>query len=70
MLPIPRSQVHERIDQLSDADLAAVGRLLMQMEAERLFDSVSDAMDQAREAGKFDNVAASLQAFRERHPYR
>ena len=70
MPPIPRSQVHERIDQLSDSDLATVGRLLMQIEAERLLDTVSDAMDDARKAGKLDDATACLRAFRERRPYR
>ena len=70
MPPIPRSQVHERIDQLSDSDLATVGRLLTQIEAERLLDTVSDAMDDARKAGKLDDATASLRAFHERRPYR
>jgi len=70
MPPIPRSQVHERIDLLSDSDLATVGRLLMQIEAERLLDTVSEAMDDARKAGKLDDATASLRAFRERRPYR
>jgi len=55
-----RPVVHENIDRLSDTELAVVHRVLLQMEIERLADSVSEGVEEARLAGKLDPV--SIQA--------
>ncbi|MDP1592011.1 MAG: hypothetical protein Q8M07_29895 [Prosthecobacter sp.] len=64
-----RPQVIQRIEQLSDAELAEVDRFLLQLEAERLMDSVCDAMDDARTSGKMGDVESSIRAYRQQKPY-
>jgi hypothetical protein len=67
-----RPVVHENIDRLSDTELAVVHRVLLQMEIERLADSVSEGVEEARLAGKLDPVSiqASIREHRARHPYK
>jgi len=64
-----RPQVLQRIEQLSDVELAEVDRFLMQLEAERLMDSVCGAMDDARASGKMEDVESSIRAYRQQKPY-
>ena len=64
-----RPQVIHRIEQLTDAELAEVDRFLLQLESERLMDSVCAAMDDARSSGRMADVAADLHAYRQRQPY-
>ena len=67
-----RPVVHENIDRLSDTELAAVHRMLLQMEIERLAQSVSEGVEEARQAGKLDpaDIQASIREHRARHPYK
>jgi hypothetical protein len=66
-----RPVVHERIDQLNDTELAAVHRMLLQMEIERLAQSIGEGVEEARLAGKLDaaDIQHSILEHRARHPY-
>lgn len=65
-----RPLLHARIDQCTDAELEAVRKALLLIEAERLAQSVGEAVDRAMDAGKFDDLDASIREHRARHPYR
>lgn len=65
-----RPLLHKKLDELPDAELEAAHRALLQLEAERLAASVGEAVDRAVDAGKFDDLDASIREHRARHPYR
>ena len=65
-----RALLHERLDHCTDAELDAVRKALLQLEADRLMASIGEAVDEAVAAGKFDDVETSIREHRARHPYR
>ena len=65
-----RPLLHEQIDRLTDAELEAVRRALLEVEARRLRESLGRAVDEAYAAGQLEQLEATIQESRARHPYR
>ena len=67
-----RPLVHERIDQLTDAELESIRQALLEIEIRHLRESVGRAVDEAYATGKCDagDVAMSIREHRASHLYR
>ena len=67
-----RPLVHQRIDNLRDEDLAAVNRLLLELEARSLFEKSGQEAAVDWEAGRLTEakVEAAIREHRRQHPYR
>jgi hypothetical protein len=66
-----RPLLHAEIDRLPDEHLAAAHRLLQEMEVWHLMETIGEAADAAREAGKMteESIRESILEHRRRHPY-
>ena len=66
-----RPLLHAEIDRLPDEHLAAAHRLLQELEIQRLVDSIGEAADAARAAGKMtpESIQESILEHRRKHPY-
>jgi hypothetical protein len=66
-----KKTLHERIEQLSGEKLSLVNRVLLQLEAEDLANSLDDAFDEDRKAGKLapDRIQKILSEIRAEHRY-
>lgn len=67
-----RPLLHEKLDAFSDAEIAAVHDLLLEMERRWLFAQMAEEAETDRLAGKHDPVLVeqAVRAHRVRHPYR
>ena len=67
-----RKALHDKIDQLPAATLAAAERLLLQVEVEQLRRDLDSAFDQDRAQSKLSpqKVSEVIALHRARHPYR
>jgi len=67
-----RKALHEKIDQLPAATLAAAERLLLQIEVEQLRRDLDSAFDQDRAQSTLSpqKVSEAIALHRARHPYR
>ena len=67
-----RKALHEKIDQLPAATLAAAERLLLQAEVEQLRRDLDSAFDQDRAQSKLSQqkVSEAIALHRARHPYK
>ena len=67
-----RPLLHAEIDRLPDEHLAAVHRLLQEIEIQRLVDSLGEAAEAAEAAGKMtpESIQESILEHRRKHPYR
>ena len=67
-----RPLLHAEIDRLPDEQLAAAHRVLLEMEVERLANSIGEAFDAARAAGKMtpESIQEAILEHRRKHPYR
>lgn len=67
-----RPLLHQRLDAATHDELEAVHRMLLEMEARRLFDELGEAVDEDWKTGRLshENIAESIQDFRQAHPYR
>ena len=67
-----RPLLHERIDQCSPEELVAVRKLLLELEARRLFDEVGRGFDEDWASGKLtkENIQEAIVEHRRKHPYR
>jgi hypothetical protein len=67
-----RPLLHQRLDAATHDELEAVHRMLLEMEARRLFDELGDAVDEDWKTGclSHEKIAESIQDFRQAHPYR
>ena len=64
--------LHEKIDQLSADRLSLLNRVLLQLEAEELAQSLDAAFDEDRKAGKLtsERIQQILSQVRAEHSYR
>ena len=67
-----RPAMCEAVERLPDKDLEPVRRLLLELEARRLIDSVGEAMDEAWARGDLteEKIAEDIREHRRKHPYR
>ena len=67
-----RPLLHAEIDRLPDEQLAAAHRVLLEMEVERLANSIGEAFDAARASGKMtpESIQEAILEHRRKHPYR
>lgn len=68
--PIPknlREQVIERVSEMSDDEVLRLHELMVLNEKLRLRDEISEQAEQERAAGKWDNLAELIQAYRSRN---
>lgn len=67
-----RALLHKQLDHCSDAELEAVRKALLQLEAERLLADIGAAAQADWDAGKYDPalVEGAIREHRARHPYR
>ena len=67
-----RPLLHERIDQCSPEELDAVRKLLLELEARRLFDELGRGFDEDWASGKLtkENIQEAIIEHRCKHPYR
>lgn len=67
-----RPLLHQKLDALTDGDLAAVHDLLQEFERRALFAQMADDTEAERQAGKLEPhlIDAAIRAHRARHPYR
>lgn len=67
-----RPLLHSEVDRLSDADLAAAHRALLEIELRRLVDELGSEMDEAWASGQItqEAVDAAIKEYRLEHPHR
>ena len=67
-----RPLLHQRLDAATDEELAAVHRMLLEMEARRLADELGDEMQKDWDSGRIteENIAEAILEHRRKHPYR
>lgn len=67
-----RPLLHRKLDAASDEEVAAVHRLLLEMEARRLADELGAEFDDDWATGKLthENIEEALVEHRRKHPYR
>jgi hypothetical protein len=75
VLPSPekiRPLVHERIDQLTDEELASVHRQLELLEMKRNFDKLCEEFGEDWRTGRItqEKVDEAIREYRATHPYR
>lgn len=67
-----RPLIHQKVDALGEADLAAVHELLLEVERRTLFAQLADEAEGDRVAGKLDpsDIEQAIHRYRQRQPYR
>ena len=67
-----RPLLHQKLDQIPDAELEAVHKALLKLKAEQFFQEMAAGAEEDRLAGKHDPalVDAAIREHRARHPYR
>jgi hypothetical protein len=67
-----RPLLHQKVDALSDAELAAVHGLMLEVERHSLFAQMAEEAESDRLAGKLDPalVEQAVREHRQRQPYR
>jgi hypothetical protein len=76
-MPVPtdpkelRPLLHQKVDALTDHELAAVHDLLREFERRSLFAQMADEAEQDRQSGKLEPalIDAAIRSHRARHPY-
>ena len=67
-----RQLLHRKLDEATDEEMAAMHKLLLEMEMQRVLDELDEATNEARAAGRMtpESIAESIAAHRVAHPYR
>ena len=67
-----RPLLHQRLDVATEEELAAVHRMLLEMEARRLYDELGDEFAEDWKTGRLtkDNIDEAILEHRKAHPYR
>jgi pyruvate/2-oxoglutarate dehydrogenase complex dihydrolipoamide acyltransferase (E2) component len=67
-----RPLLHQKLDTATDAEIAAVHRMLLEMEARRLADELGEETDQLWASGQIteEKIAEAIREHRQAHPYR
>ena len=66
-----RRKLHEDVDRMSGSGLALLGRIVQQLDIERLSADLDDAFDDDRRRGAFtqEKVQQIIEKVRAEHPY-
>jgi hypothetical protein len=71
--PVPPEKLkpvlHEKIERMTDEQLALLDRVLLQLEAEEAAGRLSEAFDADHAQGKLQRVAELVRQFRAEHRY-
>ena len=67
-----RPLLHQRLDVATDEEITAVHRMLMEMEARRLYAELGDEFAEDWETGRLtkENIGEAILEHRQAHPYR
>jgi hypothetical protein len=67
-----RPLLHQRLDAASDEEIRAVHRMLMEMEARRLYNELGEEFAEDWKTGRLtkENIDEAIREHRHAHPYR